>query len=39
MVGEPLPGWVVLAASVALLAVILVAGLAVTRRLRASDDR
>lgn len=37
VVGEPLPSWVVVAASVALLAIILVAGALVTRRMRAQD--
>lgn len=35
VVGEPLPSWVVLAASAALLVAILVAGLLVSRRQRA----
>ncbi len=39
VVGEPLASWVVLAASAALLAVILLAGLLVSRRMRAADDR
>lgn len=39
VVGEPLASWVVLAASAALLAVILVAGLLVSRRMRATDGR
>lgn len=36
IVGEPLPSWVVLAASAALLVAIVVAGALVNRRLRAS---
>ena len=39
IVGDPLPSWVVLAASAALLVAILVAGLLVSRRLRASGSR
>ncbi len=39
VVGEPLASWVVLAASAALLVVILVAGLLVSRRMRATDGR
>ena len=35
VVGEPLPSWVVLAASAALLVAILVAGLLVSRRQKA----
>ena len=35
VVGEPLPSWIVLAASGALLVAILVAGLLVSRRQRA----
>lgn len=38
IVGEPLPEWVVLAASAALLAAILLAGLLANRRLRASGE-
>ncbi len=34
VVGEPLPSWVVIAAGLALLAVILLAGFVVTRRRR-----
>ncbi len=37
VVGEPLDSWVVLAASAALLAVILLAGLLVSRRMKAAD--
>ena len=39
VVGEPLDSWVVLAASAALLAVILLAGLLVNRRMKADDRR
>jgi hypothetical protein len=38
IVGDPLPSWVVLAASAALLVAILVAGLVVARRMRATGD-
>ena len=38
IVGDPLPSWVVLAASAALLVAILVAGLVVARRMRAAGD-
>ena len=36
IVGDPLPGWVVIAAGLALLAVILVAGFLTRRRISAS---
>ena len=39
IVGDPLPSWVVLAASAALFVAILLAGLVVTRRMRAAGDR
>ncbi len=39
IVGNPLPSWVVLAASAALLVAILLGGLLVSRRLRAGGDR
>ena len=39
IVGDPLPSWVVLAASAALFVAILVASLVVTRRMRAAGDR
>lgn len=39
IVGQPLPGWVVLAASAALLAAIVIGGLLVSRRTRVDGDR
>jgi hypothetical protein len=39
IVGEPLPSWVVLAASAALFVAIVLAGLVVSRRMRAAGDR
>lgn len=39
IVGQPLPSWVVLAASAALLAAIVIGGLVVSRRNRVDGDR
>lgn len=39
VVGEPLPSWVVLAASAALLAFILIGGVVVNRRMKGADRR
>lgn len=39
MVGEPLNSWIVVAAAVALLVVILVAGFLVRHRMRQSEQR
>ena len=39
IVGDPLPSWVVLAASAALFVAIMLAGLVVSRRMRAAGDR
>ena len=37
VVGEPLDSWIVITASLAVLALVLVAGIIVSRRLRAAD--